>query len=181
MKKYLIISAAAACVLASSVLFAACQPSDYEVISDAVQNAGSASEIVKTITVTNDGEEVASLKEEYTLDGGSYTVVTTERTLNPIGAGEQFSESVTTGTVSQDEISVGSLPAESALTDIAYTGDLTMTAEVADLGAVGLTASDVQGDVTVRYVVEESQCTEITMQYSTTNGNDVVIAIIFNY
>lgn len=181
MKKYLMIFALAACVIVSSLLFAACSLSDYDIIKDAVANTDRALEIVKTITVTNGSDEVASLKEEYTLEGDSYTVVTTERVLNVIGAGEQYSESVTTNTVAQSDVSFGLLPAESAFAEISYSGELVMTAEVGDLGAVGLAASDVDGDVTVRYVVEQSHCTQISMQYFTTNGNDVSVLITFTY
>lgn len=87
MSKKFIIAAILAAAVASAGM-AACQKTDYELISDAFGNINDAISAEKLIEVTNGGTLLASVEEEYEAGDSGYLVTTTTVTLNQIGQGD---------------------------------------------------------------------------------------------
>lgn len=155
--------------------------SQYDKFLQAFEQAGSAQKAVKDVRVSRGEDLLRSRAEEYTLAEGRYTVVTTTRVRNQIGAGAEFSEDVSTQTVDAANIQFGGFPAESELSEIVYSGDLVLAAKIADAAAVGLAAEDVDGEISFSAELKEEKLTEAEIAYMAPSGNSVVILLQFTY
>lgn len=181
MKRLIAAFAAVVCAFAVLVTAAACAVSEYEKFSQAFDRVGEARQVVTSIQIMRGEDLLNSVTEEYTLAEEGYSVVTTTRSRNPIGAGKEFTESVTTKTVAKSDVRFGSLPSESALSDPTYSGDYVLEAKIGDPGTVGLESAAVDGNISFRAVLENGALTKIEMAYSAPSGNDVAISLSFSY
>ena len=181
MKKFIHLILSLLLCAASLVVASACAISDFQKVEQAFEKTENVVKAVKEVRVSREQDLLRSVTEEYTLEEETYTVVTSTRVRNPIGAGEEFTDEVTTQTVKAEDIRFGSLPAEEALGSIVYSGDLVLEAKITDPDAIGLTAEDVGGDIFFRAELKDDLLEEAEIQYTAPSGNDVVISLRFTY
>lgn len=185
MKKRYIVTAVMAAATAT-LIFAACQQSEYGTIKRAFGYIKDAVRAEKLIEVTSDGMLLSSVQEIYTESGAGYKLTTTTVTLNPIGDPEGMYDSTVVGPEECFAISVGKFPEESMLENIVYNGEweaLSMTAILSSefLVSLGFKAEDCIGDATIAASLSEGYFESLEITYLSSNGNEVSISLVFEY
>lgn len=183
-KKFIIAAILAAAVALAGI--AACQKTNYELISDAFGNINDAISAEKLVEVTNGGTLLASVEEEYEVGDSGYLVTTTTVTLNKIGQGDGMYSTEVEGPVSCSSINVGDFPAESMLSGAVYDGEeqsLSLSANLAAeyLVSLGMDADAYTGEVDFTASLSSGKFAEMEISYASSNGNDVSIKFVFEY
>ena len=185
MKKRYIVTAVMVAATAT-LIFAACQQSEYGTINRAFGYIKDAARAEKLTEVTSDGILLSSVQEVYTEYGTGYQLTTTTVTLNSIGDPDGMYDRTVDGPEECLSISAGKFPAESMLKNVVYNGEggeLSMTAELSSdfLVSLGFKAEDCIGDATIAASLSEGYFESLEITYLSSNGNEVSISLVFEY
>lgn len=159
-------------------LFALCACKTPTVL-DNYESVKDAKNIVQTITVTNGSTEVAKQTSTFNMASGKVTVE--KKVLNDVSAEEQFTTTTETRDFTKSEAVAklsGLTMSDVVTTDSSFKG----TVANADLKtAFGIEVSSVNGGAAVELLAEDGKVVKMTVSYTSSNGNSVVIVSAFTY
>lgn len=175
----------------AALLFAAvaCSvTSDYRAVQSAYGRIDEAQKIVKTVQVMQGETLLNSREETYERAEEGYRYTQKERHLNSIGEGDginAYTETVSESVIlSEEEVSFGAFPSESALSEATYSEEasgFTLHAALSDLSVLNLSAEQVDGAVSVFAEVGDERLVLLEVTYLTQNGNSIRIAFDYTY
>lgn len=181
MRKKILI-AVTALMLSLAFVFAGC--SKFDDIQKAYKNADRAVTIVKTIEIQNSGVVINRIEETYELREQDYFLTVKTFSMNAVG--QENTEITTTETIAKDELDFGALPGEDSFSALEYSEEDGATIVIGTMKAealenLNLEAANLKGGAKIRMIVESKTFRSMTIEYETTNENQVKIAYQYQY
>ena len=187
--KFIRVFTLAVCCVMFVLAAAGCGNSaEYKAMAAAFEKVSSATKIVKTIEVANNGALLRSVKEEYTKNQSGYELIVTTSVRNPIGSEENFTTSVSEASqIASDKADFGKFPSESIFSDTLYkTADgetlLIATIPSSKLKEAGIDdSSKISGNVTFVSSIKNGSFSQLKLRYVSENQNQVVITYDYSF
>lgn len=187
--KFIRVFTLAVCCVMFVLAAAGCGNSaDYKAMASAFEKVSSASKIVKTIEVANNGALLRSVKEEYTKNQSGYELIVITSVRNPIGSEEDFTTSVFEASqIASDKADFGKFPSESVFSDALYKTDAGQTLLIATIPSsklkdVGIDdSSKISGNVTFVSSVKNGSVSQLKLRCVSENQNQVVITYDYSF
>ncbi len=170
-------------VLMCGTLLTACDGFDIGG-SSISQDYSWASAVEQTITVSNNGGLCSEVLYEYVKQSdGSYAFTKTTMTLNSLDSGNEnmYNSEIENGTVSSLDFHTFS---DSNIDNLVVVegdnGSWTGTLTSSGCTAIGLSQSDISGDVSIVITNSNGNLVSVEIEYLSANGNEVVISTVLS-